>query len=117
MGFCSERHRKGIQRCWTSYNACVALRLSLRAHVIVPNLPAHDDGHDDEEEKKSVARRISSGPGTSRSGWISLLNALTGSSGALPVPLGAYVVVSEPGGCMTNSLSELKVIFEFFDYC
>ena len=36
-----------------------------------------------------------------------------GSSGALPVPLGAYVVVSKPGGCMTNILSELKVIFKF----
>ena len=35
-------------------------------------------------------------------GWISLLNAITGSSGASPVPLGAYVVVAEPGCAITE---------------
>jgi hypothetical protein len=71
----------------------------VRARVIVPDSPLRGDH--DEEEASANARRFR-GPGTSRSGWISLLNALTGSSGASPVPLGAYVVVAEPGGCIVT---------------
>lgn len=76
----------------------------VRARLIVPDLPPHGDGDDDdeEEEESTSARRICSGLGTNRSGWISLLNARTGSSGASPVPLGAYVVVAEPGGCIVT---------------
>mmetsp|Transcript_30544 Transcript_30544/g.63904 ORF Transcript_30544/g.63904 Transcript_30544/m.63904 type:complete len:512 (-) Transcript_30544:889-2424(-) len=36
------------------------------------------------------------------SGWISLLDALTGSSGASPVPLGAYVVIADEPGCVVT---------------
>ncbi|KAL7539914.1 hypothetical protein ACHAXR_009704 [Thalassiosira sp. AJA248-18] len=36
------------------------------------------------------------------SGWISLLNALTGSLGASPIPHGAYVVVAESGCVITE---------------
>ncbi|KAL3810817.1 hypothetical protein ACHAXA_007507 [Cyclostephanos tholiformis] len=71
----------------------------VRARVIVPDLPLHDE--DDVEVASIVARRFS-GLGTSRSGWISLMNAHTGASGASPVPLGAYVVVAEPGGCIVT---------------
>ena len=56
----------------------------VRARVIVPD----EDG---EANKMKFT-----------SGWISLLNALTGSSGASPVPLGAYVVVAEPGCVITE---------------
>ncbi len=52
MGFRSEQHWKGIWHCWASYNTGVALRLSLQVRVIVPNLPAHADGYDEEEEEK-----------------------------------------------------------------
>jgi len=73
----------------------------VRARVIVPNLPQK------EEDGES---NINSGGGNKKasrvmkftSGWISLLNALTGSSGASPVPLGAYVVVAEPGCVITE---------------
>lgn len=62
----------------------------VRARVIVPNLQQESD--------------IANGSGVMKftSGWISLLNALTGSSGASPVPLGAYVVVAEPGCVITE---------------
>ncbi len=66
----------------------------VRARIIVPDLPPHGDGDDDDEEEKEST--------TSRSGWISLPNARTGCSGASPVPLGAYVVVAEPGGCIVT---------------
>jgi hypothetical protein len=59
----------------------------VRARCLVPPLP--QDG-DDLPGKK---------PARFQSGWISLLNALTGASGASPVPLGAYVAVAE-GGCV-----------------
>jgi hypothetical protein len=36
------------------------------------------------------------------SGWISLFNAVTGSSGATPVPCGAYVTVTESGCTVTE---------------
>jgi hypothetical protein len=56
----------------------------VRARCLVPPLP-----QDGDDQKK---------PARFQSGWISLLNALTGASGASPVPLGAYVAVAE-GGC------------------
>jgi hypothetical protein len=56
----------------------------VRARCLVPPLPQEGD-----DQKK---------PARFQSGWISLLNALTGASGASPVPLGAYVAVAE-GGC------------------
>lgn len=73
----------------------------VRARVIVPNLPQKEEDGD---------FNINSGGGNKKasqvmkftSGWISLLNALTGSSGASPVPLGAYVVVAEPGCVITE---------------
>eukprot|EP00804_Cyclotella_cryptica_P013784 CCRYP_016891-RA/>CCRYP_016891-RA protein AED:0.03 eAED:0.03 QI:587/1/1/1/1/1/3/401/700 len=40
--------------------------------------------------------------GKFQSGWISLLNAMTGASGAQPVPLGAYVAVAESGCVITE---------------
>ena len=36
------------------------------------------------------------------SGWISLLDGLTGLSSATPVPLGAYVVVADDPGCVVT---------------
>ena len=51
----------------------------VRARVIVPSVPQQQD-----EEGESSNRNVKF-----TSGWISLLNALTGSSGASPVPLGA----------------------------
>ena len=71
----------------------------VRARVIVPDLP---NGTEEEEEEKSTSGRGRSLVGTSKSGWISLLNAVTGSAGASPVPLGAYVVVVEPEGCIVT---------------
>ena len=68
----------------------------VRARVIVPNLPSQDDDDDDNNGGKTAA------PLKFTSGWISLLNALTGSSGASLVPLGAYVVVAEPGCVITE---------------
>ena len=65
----------------------------VRARVIVPNLPQDDDG--DNNGGKAAPLKFTSG-------WISLLNALTGSSGASLVPLGAYVVVAEPGCVITE---------------
>jgi len=62
----------------------------VRARVIVPNLPSQDD------------ESTSGGKVKFTSGWVSLLNALTGSSGASLVPLGAYVVVAEPGCVITE---------------
>jgi len=59
----------------------------VRARCLVPPLPQEGD---DQPGKK---------PARFQSGWISLLNALTGASGASPVPLGAYVAVAE-GGCV-----------------
>jgi hypothetical protein len=59
----------------------------VRARCLVPPLPQEGD---DAPGKK---------PARFQSGWISLLNALTGASGASPVPLGAYVAVAE-GGCI-----------------
>mmetsp|Transcript_9045 Transcript_9045/g.18123 ORF Transcript_9045/g.18123 Transcript_9045/m.18123 type:complete len:950 (-) Transcript_9045:85-2934(-) len=59
----------------------------VRARCLVP--PLSQEG-DDQPGKK---------PARFQSGWISLLNALTGASGASPVPLGAYVAVAE-GGCV-----------------
>jgi len=53
-----------------------------------------EDNEEDNTDEKKVKK--------STSGWISLLNALTGSSGASPVPLGAYVVVAEPGCTITE---------------
>ena len=61
----------------------------VRARVIVPNLPQDDES-------------TSGGQVKFTSGWVSLLNALTGSSGASLVPLGAYVVVAEPGCVITE---------------
>ena len=55
----------------------------VRARVIVPDLP---NGTEEEEEEKSTSGRGRSLVGTSKSGWISLLNAVTGSAGASPVP-------------------------------
>ncbi|KAL9185855.1 hypothetical protein ACHAXT_003632 [Thalassiosira profunda] len=63
----------------------------VRARLIVPEMPC-------DEESKSEA----GGGSKFKSGWISLLNALTGNSGASPVPLGAYVVVAEPGCVITE---------------
>jgi hypothetical protein len=40
--------------------------------------------------------------GKFQSGWISLLNAVTGASGAQPVPLGAYVAIAESGCVITQ---------------
>ncbi len=68
----------------------------VRARVIVPDLPSCIDGDNNEEDASTHVQ------GRSRSGWISLLNAHTGSSGASPVPFGAYVVVAEPGGCIVT---------------
>lgn len=62
----------------------------VRARVIVPNLPGDDEAS------------TSGGQVKFTSGWVSLLNALTGSSGASLVPLGAYVVVAEPGCVITE---------------
>ena len=59
----------------------------VRARVIVPE----EGGHGETHKVKFT------------SGWISLLNALTGSPGASPLPLGAYVVVAEPGCVITES--------------
>lgn len=59
----------------------------VRARCLVPPLPTQEG---DDPGKK---------PARFQSGWISLLNALTGASGASPVPLGAYVAVAE-GGCV-----------------
>jgi len=36
------------------------------------------------------------------SGWINLLNSISGSAGSSPVPLGAYIVVAEKGGIITQ---------------
>ena len=36
----------------------VALRLSLQARVIVPDLPAHADGYDDEEDEKLLQEEL-----------------------------------------------------------
>ena len=66
----------------------------VRARVIVPNLPSHDDGGGDGGGGRPQLKFTR--------GWISLLNALTGSSGAALVPLGAYVVVAEPGCVITE---------------
>mmetsp|Transcript_10346 Transcript_10346/g.21979 ORF Transcript_10346/g.21979 Transcript_10346/m.21979 type:complete len:481 (-) Transcript_10346:155-1597(-) len=60
------------------------------------------------------ARCISTDGGTTNatgkssvsSGWISLLNVKTGSSGATCVPLGAYVTVSEHGCVVTEGAAE-----------
>jgi hypothetical protein len=41
----------------------------------------------------------------SLNGWISLFNAVTGSSGAIPVPCGAYVTVTESGCTVTEGSS------------
>ena len=71
----------------------------VRARVILPDLP---NGTEEEEEEKPTSGRRRSLVGTSKSGWISLLNAVTGSAGASPVPLGAYVVVAEPEGCIVT---------------
>jgi len=62
----------------------------VRARVIVPSLPSQDDESTGGGQVKFT------------SGWVSLLNALTGSSGASLVPLGAYVVVAEPGCVITE---------------
>jgi hypothetical protein len=56
----------------------------VRARCIVPPMPGSDTG------------------GRFQSGWISLLNAMTGASGAQPVPLGAYVAVAESGCAVTE---------------
>lgn len=58
----------------------------VRARCIVPPMP-NEDG---------VVT------GKFQSGWISLLNAMTGASGAQPVPLGAYVAVAESGCVITE---------------
>jgi hypothetical protein len=58
----------------------------VRARCIVPPMP--------NEEGVSG--------GKFQSGWISLLNAMTGASGAQPVPLGAYVAVAESGCVITE---------------
>ena len=58
----------------------------VRARCIVPPMP-NEDG--------IVAGKF-------QSGWISLLNAMTGASGAQPVPLGAYVAVAESGCVITE---------------
>jgi hypothetical protein len=58
----------------------------VRARCIVPPMP-NEDG--------TVAGKF-------QSGWISLLNAMTGASGAQPVPLGAYVAVAESGCVITE---------------
>lgn len=58
----------------------------VRARCIVPPMP-NEDG---------VVM------GKFQSGWISLLNAMTGASGAQPVPLGAYVAVAESGCVITE---------------
>jgi len=63
----------------------------VRARVIVPGRLQED--HD--EWESSASHKFTSG-------WISLLNALTGSGGASPVPLGAYVVVAESGCAITE---------------
>ncbi|KAL7521003.1 hypothetical protein ACHAWX_005693 [Stephanocyclus meneghinianus] len=59
----------------------------VRARCIVPPMP---------NEEGIVAG------GKFQSGWISLLNAMTGASGAQPVPLGAYVAVAESGCVITE---------------
>ncbi|KAL7469094.1 hypothetical protein ACHAXS_009339 [Conticribra weissflogii] len=65
----------------------------VRARCIVPNAVADEDASGDGAaggNKKGF-----------QSGWISLLN-LSGSSAASPVPLGAYVTVSESGCIVTD---------------
>jgi len=74
----------------------------VRARIIVTN--------DEKEEESSLLllnNKNNNNGGNKQfkkftSGWISLLNALTGSSGASPVPLGAYVVVAEPACVITE---------------
>jgi len=65
----------------------------VRARVMVPQT----------EEEMSESGAPNHGGINYTYGWISLLNAMTGSSGASPVPLGAYVVVAEPGCVITES--------------
>lgn len=73
----------------------------VRARVIVPG--RLQDDSDEGEASSNAGHKFTSG-------WISLLNALTGSGGASPVPLGAYVVVAEPGCAVTEGGSlESKV--------
>lgn len=61
----------------------------VRARCIVPPVP-NEDG------------TCNTVGGKFQSGWISLLNAMTGASGAQPVPLGAYVAVAESGCVITE---------------
>jgi hypothetical protein len=63
----------------------------VRARCIVPPMP-NEDG----------VVMNNDGGGKFQSGWISLLNAMTGASGAQPVPLGAYVAVAESGCVITE---------------
>jgi len=54
------------------------------------------------QEDQEEGGSSSNAGGKYSSGWISLMNALTGSGGASPVPFGAYVVVAEPGCAVTE---------------
>jgi len=68
----------------------------VRARVIVPDISQDEDLDSNGDVQIKYT-----------SGWISLLNALTGASGASPVPLGAYVVVAEQG-CVITEGGRLK---------
>lgn len=82
----------------------------VRARVIVHDLPGRTPQEADEDDKGSVGgggeKIIDGNIGNQgvriTSGWISLLDALTGSRSASPVPLGAYVVVADEPGCVVT---------------
>jgi len=69
----------------------------VRARCIVP----HAAGDEDSSGDGAIGNNNAGNKKGFQSGWISLLN-LSGSSAASPVPLGAYVTVSESGCIVTE---------------
>ena len=65
----------------------------VRARCLFPQLPQGGGGTPDQKQTKSV-----------QTGWISLVNTLTGASSASPVPLGVYVAVAESGCIVTEGV-------------